>query len=80
MRLEWPTGMGVIMSDTATSIGHARDHVTAAQTVLDEVERGLAAVEKVEEVTDRVVSAFRVFAFNALGCLTGLVAALVDPG
>jgi hypothetical protein len=77
MRLESPTGMGVTMSDTATWIGQARDHVTTVQTVLDEVERGLAAVEKVEEVTDRAVSAFRVFAFIALGCLTGLVAALV---
>jgi hypothetical protein len=59
------------VSDREAWLSNARDHVSTAQHVLSEVERGLATAEKVEHVAKRARPALRVVSVAVVG---GLVA------
>jgi hypothetical protein len=59
------------VSDREAWLSNAREHVSTAQHVLSEVERGLATAEKVEHVAKRARPALRAVSVVVVG---GLVA------
>jgi hypothetical protein len=63
------------MADPRTILHQAQHHVGTAQVVLDEVGRGLATAERVEDAVERAVPILRTVVVAALGCV--VVAGLV---
>jgi hypothetical protein len=59
------------MGDTRLFLHQAQRHVGTAQTVLDEVGRGLATVERVEVAAERAVPVLRTLLVIVLGCVVG---------
>jgi hypothetical protein len=60
------------MSDFESLLSDTREGIVTAELVLSEIERGLAAVEKVEAVAKRTRPVLRVASIVILGCLVGL--------
>jgi hypothetical protein len=65
------------MSDPRTLLHQAQEHVGTAQVALDEVGRGLATAERVEDVVERAVPVLRTVVAVALGCAVGAGLVLV---
>jgi hypothetical protein len=65
------------MSDPRMLLHQAQDHVGTAQVVLDEVGRGLATAERVEDAVERAVPVLRTVVVVALGCALGAGLVLV---
>ncbi len=63
---------GTRMSEVESWLSETQDRGATAQRVVSEVERGLAAVEKVEAVAKRSKPALRMATVVILGCLVGL--------
>ncbi len=60
------------MSELESWLSETQDRVATAQRVLSDVERGLAAVEKVEAVAKRSRPVLRMATVMILGCLVSL--------
>ncbi len=60
------------MRDTRLFLHQAQHHVGTAQTVLEDVGRGLAVVERVEVAAERAVPVLRTVLVVALGCAVGV--------
>jgi hypothetical protein len=59
------------MADPRTILHQAQYHVGTAQVVLDEVGRGLATAERVEDAVERAAPILRTVVVAALGCVVG---------
>jgi len=60
------------MGDTRMLLHQAQHHVGTAQVVLDDVGRGLAAAERVEDMVERAAPVLRTLVLVALGCAAGV--------
>jgi hypothetical protein len=65
------------MGDPRLLLHQAQHHVGTAQVVLDEVGRGLATAERVEDAVERAVPVLRTVVVVALGCAVGAGLVLV---
>jgi hypothetical protein len=65
------------MADVESWLSVTQDQVATAQRVLSEVERGLAAVEKAEDLAQRVRPVLRIAGVVIVGGLVGVGIALI---